>query len=199
MRKRVNDWRLIITREHDTRAFVLLQITNQRSDPGISCGCLTIQSAQYRLRDILKFARLNFPCVVGDRACVRWRCLDDVETIHLAVALGDAPARHELTRVAQITEKSRREKITIERQDSLCEIEAIRRIYRLAERHDCTRARVIAIGGFILMPFRLRQRSAQLFYLRAERRRDDRLSQKTNARALFRTLLVENRAHFLNE
>src|SRR5215212_1060892 len=49
------------------------------------------------------------------------------------------------------------------------------------------------------MPLCLRQRGAQVIYLLAECRRDDRLRKKTNSSALLRTLFVEHRAHLAHE
>src|SRR6202008_2361768 len=59
--------------------------------------------------------------------------------------------------------------------------------------------RIVAIDWLILVPLRLWQRRLQLLHQRAKRRRDDRLGQKTNTRALFWSLLVEYRTHLTDE
>src|SRR6185369_3213834 len=106
--------------------------------------------------------------------------LDHVETIHLAVVFRNAPPCDELARVTHRTRKRRRKEIAIERKHSLREIEAIRRVYWLTKSRDGAAARIVAIGRFILMPLRLRKRCQHVLHLRAERRRDDGLSQKPN-------------------
>src|SRR6185295_10882276 len=142
---------------------------------------------------------LDLPRVVGGRACVRRRCLNHVETIHLATVFSQLSPRDEFARVTQITGKRRRQKVAIERQDPLREIEAISRVYRLAESCYCTCARIVAISGFILVPLSLRKRGERRFHLRPERWRNDRFSEKTNARTLLRTLLVKRRTHLTDK
>src|SRR5262245_58231846 len=115
-------------------------------------------------REAFDLARPQREAVVGDRAGVSHRTLDDVEPVHLSIAVEKAAAVGELARVSN-ERRPAGEEIGVERENNVSVLEAVDRVDRLAERHPRACHRVVAIDRFVLMPPRRRESGAQRFDL----------------------------------
>src|SRR5918912_3794285 len=97
-----------------------------RVRPGASgrARALSADGRGERAGEALQLARLDGEAVVGLRARVRRRGLDDVEPVHVGLAFEDAAAVYEVAGVAQVAGAGG-EEIRVEREDAVGAVEAI--------------------------------------------------------------------------
>src|SRR6185295_653382 len=143
-------------------------------------------------------AWLYRPAMISFRASRRRRCLDNIKTIDFFLAFADPAARGKISRVTKRAGHGRK-KISVERQNAISFAEVVDSIDRLTKSHDCAGTRVVGIRGFVLMPLRLWKLSKNSFELSSESGRRHRLSQKTNAGSLLRSLFIECGANFADK
>ena len=120
--------------------------------------------------------------MIRHRAGNRRGSLDHIEPIHLRLAL---PHLSSCGKVARVADASRpvQEKITVQGENHIGLVKAIIRVNVVAESEPCTRANVITIHRFILMPLCFGKLGEELSQLGRQGGRSDGFGQNAESGA----------------